>query len=288
MAGSRWHSLKPILVERVAGLLTKGNTREIAEMIVSAIDYIVYRYVKRIYLKSRDSLYLSKVVQLCTKNAPHIISSNTRKIKNKVSVEEGEGKRKKKVEKLKVSFIKPWVRKDDAWTPKELASTKVVNEALTQNLPEILKQIDSGGPMFNGAVGNKIMAKAWNFVDSFHDIITSRRKTVRQAIISKRAEDKKKDKITPDEWSTQMQIAIEEESKKAVKLNALCEACGFKLEDGIISTSSITSKLENILSAGEAEYFELKIEFDELEKAGPDPQAYHQLVFSEAEGDEEE
>jgi hypothetical protein len=268
-----------IILEKTKRLFLKERIDECAEMLVSALDRLVYGYIQKIYKNPKSAVtskYIEQVIRACTKTPTQFLAANARKQTQKVLTVVGDGKNKRTVETFKSHYFKPWITQNELWTPREKAVGENINNAFKQ-IPRVIEGYDDG-PIALCGIAKAAIGQAWQISDNFHGLIQHRKKTIRMQVISGRQPDKKSDKITPNEWLAAKEAVLSDE-KTSKKVEDFLKQ--YSLDPKTNSTANDWVKL--IEASAEKYWLDedfCSIDWDKFEAGVVDPSEYHKQIAS--------
>jgi hypothetical protein len=290
-AGTKHGDLRSTMVSKTKILYPKGSSSEIAEMIISALDAIVYKYIQKCYRcsKKQASNYIKDVVGVVSKDGKKFVASHLRTTVTTENRTINDGKKKKTVQEQKTSYLQPWVHKDELHTPEEKAIAGTVN-AVFKDLGGLIDSELGLGPMGDALGAQKVMEHAWRISDMMNGISKKRKKSIRNLILSKREDDKKRDKITPTEWES---AAVELARKDEVKTNyqEIFRELGYDAATDSIGESDISDLLSESFREGAKLKPKVSLVWGRFKDAFSDPVRAHAMLVdyqnqhSEPEGD---
>jgi hypothetical protein len=276
--GTACGELRPILTGKLRSLIPRDGDA-CAELLMSALDRIVFAYIQKIYKSKRgqsSSDYVMKAIKTVSRYGSKWTSLLARKQTKVVTSSTGKGKNKVVKEEKKTSFYNPSVPKSDLFTGKEDSARNEFNIAVAA-IPDLLNQEDFG-PQLNTVVATSVMNVAWRVHDEFGSLVKMRRNLVRTDVMTKRPDDRKQEKILPSEW-----ILSQASVKKLVTdddINEIYEKFQIVITKDLPNSEDWTNLFDGAINSAVNMYGGFQLDWDLFDKNANDPSVFHKKLVA--------
>lgn len=241
--GSRSSDHRQVIQHKISSLLHRSASTAIPSQIVSALDALIFEFIKKIYRSSAKSKYFSQLIEFCKTTGDLTAERLARTVRRKKVTWEFNPKTRKKERREEniPARLKPWVAKhDDFWLPEEKVLNVQINSTFGEKMGETLEDSVTQSASLSRMGRQYIAASdaAWRISDAMNRVVKKRRREVRNLAYSKR-EGQRSERLTPTEW----QGAVKElMTDKPTRFGEYTDAL---IEVGLIVNSTDLKNQEN-------------------------------------------